>query len=313
MPCTSIPVVQWTLAQLVEMELGKDPRFAQVWPAAAGGVNHLACQPDTPRLQQAPSPGPPVLPCSPQVRRSALPPAFWDVRRRARNRERTLRNYEVRPACCRLGCAGLGQGPGLAPLGWGRRTQQNLRPHPPCLSLPARPAQRRKRKGEALREAEAARKAALTPAQAAAHEAEQEAAREAAKAAAAAQRAAVAEAMSSGLRVVVDCSLSAGGAASDREVRSLCKQLMECAAANKRARRPVSLQFAGFTGPVRAFAVEGMHADRWPAAAGHEAPLAQLFPPEQLVVLSPDAEEPLGELQADKVGGGGEEGEGGGH
>lgn len=163
--------------------------------------------------------------------------------------------------------------------------------------------QRRKRKGDALREAEAARKAALTPAQAAAYEAEREAAREAAKAAAAAQRAAVAAAMASGLRVVVDCSLSA--AASDREVRSLCKQLQECAAANKRARRPVSLQFAGFAGPVRRFAVEGMHADRWPAAAGHEAPLAQLFPARQLVVLSPDAQEPLGELQADKVGAGG--------
>lgn len=163
--------------------------------------------------------------------------------------------------------------------------------------------QRRRRKGDAAREEDSARKAELTPQQAAAFEAQRAAEREAAKAAAAAQRAAVAEAMASGLRIVVDCSLSVEGGASDREVRSLCKQLQECAAANKRARRPVSLQFASFTGPVRQFAVDGMHADRWPAAVGHEAPLAELFPAGDLVVLSPDAEEPLTQLEADKVGG----------
>lgn len=159
--------------------------------------------------------------------------------------------------------------------------------------------QRRRRKGDAQREQDASRKAGLTPEQAAAYDAEREAQREAAKAAAAAQRAAVAEAMASGLRIAIDCSLSAG--ASEREVRSLCKQLQECAAANKRARRPVSLQFAGFAGAVRSFAVEGMHADRWPAAAGHEAALADLFQAQDLVVLSPDAEEVLEQLEADKV------------
>lgn len=159
----------------------------------------------------------------------------------------------------------------------------------------------RKRKGDALREEETQRLTGMSPAQQAEYEAAKAEKREAAKVAAKAQRERVAEAMSSGLRIVVDCSFSSGGAASDREVRSLCKQLELCAAANKRAACPVSLQFSSFTGPVRRFALEGMHADRWPAAAGHEAPLQQLFAGAELVVLSPDATEPLGELEAGKV------------
>ncbi|KAL4436609.1 hypothetical protein ABPG75_003748 [Micractinium tetrahymenae] len=206
------------------------------------------------------------------VRRSALPAEFWDARRRARNHARLQRNYG-----------------------------------------------RRKRRGEALRQEEEERLAGLGEQERAAYAAQRHSEREAAKAAAAEQRQRVAEAMERGLRVVVDCSLSVpppapqGGAdgssaqagpsgASDREVRSLCKQLELCAAANKRAAAPVSLQFASFAGRVRSFAEEGMHADRWPAARGHEAPLGQLFPAGQLVVvLSPDAEEPLGTLEQDKV------------
>lgn len=153
--------------------------------------------------------------------------------------------------------------------------------------------------------------------QRAAYATQREAEREAAKAAAAQQRQRVADAMEHGLRVVVDCSLSlplpvqqvasngaaAPGGASDREVRSLCKQLELCAAANKRAIAPVSLRFASFTGRVRAFAEEGMHADRWPAARGHGEVLDQLFPSDQLVVLSPDAEEPLNTLEQGKASG----------
>lgn len=205
-----------------------------------------------------------------QVRRSALPAEFWDARRRARNHARLQRNYG-----------------------------------------------RRKRKGEALRQEEEERLAGLGEEQRAAYAAQREAEREAAKAAAAQQRSRVAEAMERGLRIVVDCSLSvppatenggnggkpAHSGASDREVRSLCKQLQLCAAANKRATTPVSLQFASFAGRVRAFAEESMHADRWPAARGHEAALDQLFPSDQLVVLSPDAEEPLGALEQDKASG----------
>lgn len=220
---------RWTLEQLVEMELQRDPRLGQ-------------------------------------VRRSSLPAEFWDARRRARNHARLQRNYG-----------------------------------------------RRKRRGEALRQEEEERLAGLGEEQRAAYAAQREAEREAAKQAAAQQRQRVAEAMEHGLCIVVDCSLSAppphgsnssqaaAGGASDREVRSLCKQLELCAAANKRAAAPVSLRFASFAGRVRAFAEEGMHADRWPAARGHEEALDQLFPSEELVVLSPDAEEALGALEQGKV------------
>ncbi|KAL4444557.1 hypothetical protein ABPG77_002374 [Micractinium sp. CCAP 211/92] len=222
---------RWTMEQLVEMDLQRDPRVGQ-------------------------------------VRRSALPAEFWDARRRARNHARLQRNYG-----------------------------------------------RRKRRGEALRQEEEERLAGMGEEQRAAYATQREAEREAAKAAAAQQRQRVADAMEHGLRVVVDCSLSlplpaqqvasngaaAPGGASDREVRSLCKQLELCAAANKRAIAPVSLRFASFTGRVRAFAEEGMHADRWPAARGHGEVLDQLFPSDQLVVLSPDAEEPLNTLEQGKV------------
>lgn len=191
-------------------------------------------------------------PPSLQVRRKALPPEFWDARRRALNHNRLQRNYS-----------------------------------------------RRKRRGEALRQEESERRAAMDEQQQAEHQAQKDAERAAAKAAAAAQRERVAEAMGHGLRVVVDCSLS--GTASDREVRSLAKQLELCAAANKRACRPVSLQFASFTGAVKRFALEGMHADRWPAARSHEAPLQQLFAAQELVVLSPDAQKPLLSLDATKA------------
>ena len=238
--------VQWTMEQVVEMEMSRDPRLAQVCRRIAPGAAP-AGPGTTARPSSTPLPLPPF-----QVRRSALPPEFWDARRRARNHARLQRNYD-----------------------------------------------KRKRKGEALRQEEAERRAGLSEAAAAEYEAAREAERAAAKAAAAAQRERVAAAMAAGLRVVVDCSLSAG--ASDREVRSLCKQLELCAAANKRAAAPVSLQFASFAGPIKAFALAGMHADRWPAAAGHEAPLGELFSSGELVVLSPDAEQTLGELEGDKA------------
>ena len=227
------------------------------------------------------------------MRRSALPPEFWEARRRARNHNRMQRNYG-----------------------------------------------RRQRHGEALRQEEAERLEGMAEEQAAAYQQQREAEREAAKTAAAAQREAVQQALEHGLRVVVDCSFSvphaaagaatgaddgaatgdgergsssqsstarvaaaaaAAAAASDREVRSLCKQLQLCAAANKRAPRPVSLQFSSFCGPVRRFAVEGMHADRWPAARCLEQALLELFSGDELVVLSPDAQEPLLSLDPSKV------------
>ena len=235
---------------------------------------HRRNRPPPPRACAAASRRQPTLPQRPllsQVRRKELPPEYWEARRRALNHSRLQRNYA-----------------------------------------------RRRRRGDAMRQEEAQRMASMDEQQAAAYRQQREAERDAAKAAASAQRQQVAQAMQHGLRVVVDCSLSlaachsarcdhdassSGDAAraSDREIRSLCKQLELCAAANKRATRPVSLQFASFTGAIRRFAVDAMHADRWPAAQGHEAALEQLFAAEQLVVLSPDAETPLLELDPGKA------------
>jgi tRNA (guanine9-N1)-methyltransferase len=173
---------------------------------------------------------------------------------------------------------------------------------------------RRKRRGDALREEESQRLATMDEQQQAEYQVQQLAEREAAKAAAAEQRARVARAMEQGMRVVIDCSFTAtpspdgpqnarndNSTSASREVRSLCKQLELCAAANKRAACPVSLHLAGFVGPVQQFAVESMGADRWPAARVHEGTLQQLYAREELVVLSPDAQEPLLELDPAKV------------
>ena len=295
---------EWTLEQLVEMELGRDRRLKAV-RSTAGGV---AGRPPPPLLAagwhrgwpkaRAFSLATPSSPlCIPQVRRSALPPEFWEARRTARNRARLQRHHATRL-----------------------------------------------QRGEAARQQEADLLAGMSKVEQAAYLAQREAAREAAKAAAAEQRARVAAAMEAGPRIVVDCSFSTalpppaaagagtgigndaaapggsedsseGGsegsdaatpsaAATAREVRSLCKQLQMCAAANKRASRPVNLHFASFNGEVRRFALEGMGAAGWPAARGHAEPLPDLFPVDSLVVLSPDAEEPLlGGLEKDKVGG----------
>jgi hypothetical protein len=290
----SLPGLQgeWTLQQLVDMELQRDPRLAQVVPARRSArafhllqtpLSHwhrLGSSPEQVRRKALPPEFWDVGSSPEQVRRKALPPEFWDARRRALNHKRLQRNYG-----------------------------------------------RRKRRGEALRQEEEERLAGMDEEQQAEYKRQKEEQREAAKAAAAQQRELVAQAMQSGLRVVVDCSFSAdppavqgdGGApaadseagsppssltpaASDREVRSLCKQLELCAAANKRAPRPVCLQFSSFSGRVRAFALEGMHADRWPAARGHDAPLQQLFPGSELVVLSPDAQAPLLSLDPAKAG-----------
>ncbi len=54
-------------------------------------------------------------------------------------------------------------------------------------------------------------------------------------------------------------------------------------------------------GPVREFAVGRMNASRWPAVRLEEAPALALFPPDEIMLLSPDAEQPLLELDPSKV------------
>jgi hypothetical protein len=54
-------------------------------------------------------------------------------------------------------------------------------------------------------------------------------------------------------------------------------------------------------GPVREFAAGRMNALRWPAVHLKEAPAPALFPPGDIVMLSPDAQAPLLELDPSKV------------
>jgi tRNA (guanine9-N1)-methyltransferase len=79
-----------------------------------------------------------------------------------------------------------------------------------------------------------------------------------------------------------------------KSVRSLAKQLELSAAANKRSAAPARLHATSFSGPLAAFAAQ-MGAQAWPLFTTHERSLLEVFPspPRRLVVLSPDASEPL--------------------
>lgn len=112
-----------------------------------------------------------------------------------------------------------------------------------------------------------------------------------------AQKEKVEEALRSGLKLAVECSFIQQY--SNREVRSMAKQLEYSVVANKRAVKPMALTFCSWQGDISEFAGV-MGGDRWPVnrelRAVHEA-----YPAEQLVVLSPDGEEPLMELDPSKI------------
>jgi tRNA (guanine9-N1)-methyltransferase len=67
-------------------------------------------------------------------------------------------------------------------------------------------------------------------------------------------------------------------AALSKAVRSLAKQLELSAAANKRSARPAALHATSFSGPVADFAGR-MGAGAWPLFTAHAAPLLEVFPP----------------------------------
>jgi tRNA (guanine9-N1)-methyltransferase len=71
------------------------------------------------------------------------------------------------------------------------------------------------------------------------------------------------------------------------------------AAAAFRSSQPVALTITSFSGHLETFA-QHMGAYSWPINK-HNNHVLQLLPPEQLVVLSPDADEPLLELNPDKA------------
>lgn len=114
------------------------------------------------------------------------------------------------------------------------------------------------------------------------------------------QEKAVEEGYRYGLKVAVECSFGENG--SLREMHSLARQLQYSIAANKRAVRPVSLHFVSFKGELERFCVDTMRADRWKAHLCHESAL-NVFIDERskICMLSPDATEPLLEIDESKI------------
>ena len=93
-----------------------------------------------------------------------------------------------------------------------------------------------------------------------------------------ARQAFVSEALRTGLRVAIECSM--GREHSPPELRSLAKQLQLAAAANRRAAQPVALALTGFCGSVRD-AANAMGAQSWPVVR-HEGSIHEVFSPEQV-------------------------------
>jgi len=101
-----------------------------------------------------------------------------------------------------------------------------------------------------------------------------------------------------GLRIAIECCFVE--MANDRELRSLSRQLAFCIAANKRAPKPGSLHFTSFSGPLREFSVAKMRSDQW-LAHQYQASALEIFSKKDIIVLSPDAEDPLEEIDPSKV------------
>jgi tRNA (guanine9-N1)-methyltransferase len=98
------------------------------------------------------------------------------------------------------------------------------------------------------------------------------------------------EAFAGGLRVAFD--LSYGGCMSAKEQTSLARQLSRCWGANRRASQPVALHFAGL-GTCPAGCLPPMEdVERWKVHR-LSADVGDAFSHDELVFLSPDADEPL--------------------
>lgn len=98
------------------------------------------------------------------------------------------------------------------------------------------------------------------------------------------------EAFTQGLRVALD--LSYGGRMSHKEQTSLARQLSRCWGANRRASHPVMLHLAGLGTCPEGCLPPVDDVARWKV---HRvtADVADAFPRDELVFLSPDADEPL--------------------
>jgi tRNA (guanine9-N1)-methyltransferase len=105
------------------------------------------------------------------------------------------------------------------------------------------------------------------------------------------QWAKVDDAFASGLRVVLD--LSYAERMNDKEKRSLARQLEPCWGANKKANAPVCLHIAGLGGcPSECLPKGGAEMGSWKVHR-HEQGVEEVFARDELVFLSPDADEAL--------------------
>lgn len=109
------------------------------------------------------------------------------------------------------------------------------------------------------------------------------------------------EGLSSGVKIIVDCSFASSAGSSDREVRSLARQLQFCLAANRKSPKPGNLVFAGFAGALREFACGRMNAASWQAHMKEESASDLITPGSKVVVLSPDGEEALSTVDSDTI------------
>ena len=109
-------------------------------------------------------------------------------------------------------------------------------------------------------------------------------------------------AFENGMRIVIDCSFATAPhttptglllPSSDKEIRSLARQLAYCVAANRRAVKPGMLIFAGFSGALKEFAQVRMGGAGWKAHMHVENSLKVIPPGSKVVVMSPDADEAL--------------------
>mmetsp|Transcript_48463 Transcript_48463/g.155015 ORF Transcript_48463/g.155015 Transcript_48463/m.155015 type:complete len:169 (+) Transcript_48463:458-964(+) len=113
------------------------------------------------------------------------------------------------------------------------------------------------------------------------------------------QQARVEEATRTGLKIAIECG-AFQGAMSDKEKRSLSKQLSYCKSTNGKSPRPAALHFTGYSGFVKEF-TDGMGAAGWSTVGKHEGHVDEAFPKEDVVLMSPDAEEVLWELDPSRV------------
>ena len=102
------------------------------------------------------------------------------------------------------------------------------------------------------------------------------------------------EALTSGVRVALD--LSYGDRMSAKEQTSLARQLSRCWGANRRAKAPVALHLAGLGACPPECLPLGDVIEKWKVHR-LSADVVEAFPNEQLVFLSPDADEPLTALE----------------